>query len=124
MARLPTTQANAALGAILSTATTYTLALFTSDPLLTGASGEVTGGSYARQNITFSAASGGSMVSGGTSAAQNFTTMPAEAGGIPYFGIYNSGTYIFGGTTSGLAGSIPSGATVSFAAGQVSVSIS
>ena len=40
-----------------------------------------------------------------------------EAGGINYFGIWTantSGTYITGGTVSGAAGSIPSGANVTF----------
>lgn len=127
MARLPTAQANAAVAAMFPTASTYYLALFTTDPGTAGSSGEVTGGSYARQALTFSTASGGTSVSGGTSASQSFTNMPAEAGGIPYFGIFSAvsgGTYLGGGTTSGLSGSIPSGATVSFAAGQVSVSIS
>jgi hypothetical protein len=39
------------------------------------------------------------------------------AGGIPYFGIWtanSSGTWIIGGTTTGLSGSIPSGANVTF----------
>ena len=129
MARLPVAQANAAVTAMFPTATTYYLALFTTDPTTTGASGEVTGGAgpYARQAINFAAPSGGTAASGGANPAQNFTGMPAEAGGIPYFGIFTAvtaGTYSGGGTTSGLSGSIPAGATVSFAAGQVTVGIS
>jgi hypothetical protein len=127
MARLPAAQANAAITAMFPTATTYYLALFTTDPSTTGASGEVTGGSYARQPINFAAPSGGTAVSGGSNPAQSFTNMPVEAGGIPYFGIFSAataGTYEGGGTTSGLSGSIPAGATVSFAAGQVSVAVS
>jgi hypothetical protein len=127
MARLPAAQANVGLSAMFPTATNYYLALFTADPGTTGAAGEVTGGSYARQLINFAAPAGGTAVSGGANPAQTFANMPAEAGGIPYFGIFSAvtaGTYEGGGTTSGLAGSIPAGATVSFAAGQVSLSLS
>jgi len=87
-------------------ATTYYLALFTSDPTTTGASGEVTGGSYARQAIAFGSASAGSQAS---TNAQTFTSMPVEAGGIPYFGLFTastSGTYLGGGTTTGLSGAL------------------
>jgi hypothetical protein len=52
--------------------------------------------------------------------------MPAEAGGIPFFGIFSAvtaGTYEGGGTTTGLSTALPAGATVNFAAGQVSVNI-
>lgn len=127
MARLPAAIANTMLSAAFPTATTFYLALFTADPGTTGSAGEVTGGSYGRQAINFAAPSGGTSVSGGSNPAQSFTNMPAEAGGIPYFGIFTAvtaGTYDAGGTTSGLSGSIPAGATVSFAAGQVSLSIS
>ena len=67
--------------------TTYYLALFTTDPSTTGASGEVTGGSYARQAIDFGSASSGSQAS---TNAQNFTGMPAESGGVPYFGLFTT----------------------------------
>ena len=126
MARLPAAQANAMLAAAFPTATTFWLALFTSDPGTTGASGEVTGGSYARQQITFGTASGGTSVSAGGSASQSFPNMPAEAGGIPFFGIMSAvtaGTYQGGGTTTGLSSALPAGATVNFAAGQVSLNI-
>ena len=127
MARITSAQANAGLGAIFNTATTYYLALFTTDPGTTGASGEVTGGSYVRQAITFGTASGGSVSSGGTSAAQTFTGMPVEAGGTPYFGIWTastSGTYLEGGTTSGLSGAISAGSTITFASGAVTFTLS
>ena len=106
--------------------TVYYLSLHSGSPGTTGAN-EITGGSYARQAITFGTASAGSQASSGTDAAQSFTGMPAEAGGCPYFGIWtlvSSGTYLAGGTTSGLSGSIPSGATVSFASGAVTLSVS
>ena len=124
MARLPAAQENAGLNAMFVPSTTYYLALFTTDPGTTGASGEVTGGSYARQSIAFGSATSGSQAS---TTAQNFTSMPIEASGIPYFGIFTastSGTYLGGGTTSGLSGSIPAGSTVAFAIGAVTTSLS
>lgn len=94
------------------------LALFTTDPGTAGTSGEVTGGSYARQTITFGAPVAGVVTS---TDAQNFTSMPAEAGGTPYFGIFAqvSGTtyYLGGGATSGLSGAISAGSTVAIAIG-------
>lgn len=124
MSRLPATQENAGLNAMFVPATTYYLALFTSDPSTTGAAGEVTGGSYARQAITFGSATAGSQAS---TNAQNFTLMPLEASGIPYFGLFSTvsgGTYLGGGTTAGLSGSIPAGSTVAFAIGAVTTSLS
>ena len=124
MARLPAAQENAGLNAMFVPSTTYYLALFTSDPSTTGASGEVTGGSYARQAIAFGSASAGSQAS---TNAQTFTNMPVEAGGVPYFGLFtsaSSGTYLGGGTTSGLSGAISAGSTVTFAIGSVTTSLS
>jgi hypothetical protein len=49
--------------------------------------------------------------------------LTTTAGGIPYFGIWtanSSGTWIIGGTTTGLSGSIPSGANVTFTTPAVS----
>ena len=124
MARLPAAQENAGLNAMFVPSTTYYLALFTSDPSTTGASGEVTGGSYARQAIAFGSASAGSQAS---TNAQTFTNMPVEAGGVPYFGLFtsaSSGTYLGGGTTSGLSGAISAGSTVTFSIGSVTTSLS
>ena len=123
MARLTTAQADTMLAAAFPSATTFYLALFTTDPGTTGASGEVTGGSYARQAIVF-----GTPASGSTSStdAQTFTNLPAEAGGIGYFGIFSAataGTYGGGGTVSGLSGSLPAGITVTFAIGGVTLSL-
>jgi len=120
MARLPAAQENAALDAQFVTSTTYYLALFTTDPGTTGASGEVTGGSYARQAIVFgTAASAGSKAS---TTSQSFTGMPAEAGGVPYGGLFSAstgGTYLGGITTTGLSGAISVNATIDFAVGAV-----
>lgn len=126
MARITTAQADVGLDAIIVTGTVYYLGLNTADPGTTGAS-EVTGGSYVRQAITFSAASAGSKASGGTDASQSFTGMPAEAGGCPYFSIWTAstaGTFLEGGTTTGLSGAISAGSTVTFASGAVTFTLS
>ena len=124
MARLPAAQENTGLDAMFVPSTTYYLALFTSDPSTTGASGEVTGGSYARQAIDFGSASSGSQAS---TNAQTFTGMPVESSGVPYFGLFtlvSGGTYLGGGTTTGLSGAISAGSTISFAIGAVTTSLS
>ena len=116
MARLPAAQENAALDAMFVTSTTYYLALNSTDPGTTGA-GEITGGSYARQAITFAAASGGSKAS---SNSQTFTGLPAEAGGIPYASIWTAataGTFLGGLTTTGMSGAVSAGSTVTVATG-------
>lgn len=126
MARLPTAQENTGLDALFVTSTVYYLGLNTADPGTTGAS-EVTGGSYVRQAITFAAASSGSKASGGADAAQSFTGMPVEAGGCPYLSIWTAstaGTYLGGGTTSGLSGAISAGSTINFASGAVTLTLS
>ena len=124
MARLPIAQENAGLNAMFVPSTTYYLALYTTDPSTTGASGEVTGGSYARQGIAFGSASSGSQAS---TNAQTFTGMPVLSGGAPYFGLFSAstgGTYLGGGTTTGLSGAISAGSTVTFAIGAVTTSLS
>ena len=86
--------------------------------------GEVTGGSYARQSIAFGSASSGSQAS---TTAQTFTGMPVLSGGAPYFGLFTAGTggtYLGGGTTTGLSGAISAGSTVAFAIGAVTTSLS
>lgn len=82
--------------------TTVYLALFTSDPTDAGTGTEVTGGSYARQAITFGAPSNGSS---SNSADVLFPTATAAWGTITHFGIYDAATagnllYQFSITTS------------------------
>ena len=123
MALLSTASENTAIAAVFVPTTTYYLSLHSATPGQTGTS-EISGGSYARQGITFGSASGGSEAS---TNSQTFTNLPAESGGIGYFGIWSaatSGTYIGGGTTTGLTGSLPSGISVNFATGAVTVAIS
>lgn len=124
MADLTTASADTMLAAAPCVAgTTYYLGLNTADPGTTGAS-EVSGGSYARQAITFGTPASGSQAS---TDSQSFTGMPAESGGVPYFSIWTAataGTYLAGGTTSGLSGAISAGATISFATGAVTLTVS
>lgn len=123
MARLSTTDADAMLNASVVPATTYYLALNSTDPGTTGA-GEITGGSYARQVITFGSATSGSVAS---TDSQLFSSLPVEAGGIGYFSIWDAataGAFKWGGTTTGLSGSLPAGINVSFATGAVTATLS
>ena len=108
-----------------SPTTTY-LALYTTDPTDADTGTEVSGGSYARQAITFGSASGGSESS---TNSQTFNGMPAETTGVPYIGVWSaatSGTYICGGTNTGTSASanIPAGAIVTFAIAGVTATIS
>ena len=123
MALLSVSAENTAISAVFVPSTTYYLSLHSATPGQNGAS-EITGGSYARQALTFGAASGGSEAS---TNSQTFTNLPAEASGIPYFGIWSAatgGTYIGGGSTTGLTGSLPAGISVNFSTGAVTVAIS
>lgn len=124
MADLPTAGATSMLNAAPTpTGTTYFMGLNTGDPGTTGAN-EVSGGSYLRQAITFGSASAGVQTS---TNSQSFAGMPAEAGGVPYFSLWSTttgGTYMGGGQTSGLSGSISSGTTITFNTGGVTLTVS
>jgi hypothetical protein len=80
MANLVTVEANAMLGAssgqaaYVAPVAPIKVALVTATGTATAAGTEVTGGSYARQTITFAAASGGSISS---NVALTYTNMPA-----------------------------------------------
>jgi len=115
MPDLPAGSANTAVNAV--TATISYLSLHTADPGTTGAN-EVSGGSYARQAITFGAASGGT---GASTNAQTFSNMPAEAGNL-YIGTWSAvsgGTYEWGSPNVAVTGPIQLGASVVFAIGGV-----
>lgn len=118
MALMPNGSLNTGLDAKFPPGAGQYLSLHSATPGTTGAS-EVTGGSYARQPISWASAASGSKAS---SNAQSFTGMPAEAGGIPYVGVYSAstgGTYLGGMATSGLSGAISSGGVVDFASAGV-----
>ena len=113
-----TTQ-NAALGAMLASASTYYLSLHTADPGTTGAN-EVAGGTYVRQKITFAAPNAGSVLSSGTFGAQTFTGASLAGNGWP--GIWTasvSGTYLWGSPNSAVTGPVSTSASISFAASAI-----
>lgn len=105
---------------------TYYASLHTATTSTTGAA-EIT---EARQPVIF--------VTNGSTGIQstagiNFTSMPAEAGGVPFLGLWNctasqasansGGTFIGGFTTSGLSGAVTSGATIAFASAQITAAV-
>ena len=112
--------ANNMLGNI--TTTGLFMSIHSASPGQTGASELVAGTAYTlvsggRPPIGWAAASVGVVVSNTT---QTFAMLVTQAGGIPYFGLWTAnsgGTYLGGGPTSGLSGSIPSGASVIFTNG-------
>lgn len=73
-------------GAAYTAPTTLYVGLFTSDPGEAGAGTEVSGGSYARQTITFTVT--GSQAS--SSAAVEFPTATASWGTITYAAVYDA----------------------------------
>ena len=111
MARASTTELNQAL---VTTGMAW-LSLHTADPGTTGAN-ECSGGSYARQSVTWAAPSGGSVA---TSNAQN---VPVNTGQTAlYFGLWSAasaGTYYIGGA---LSSSAVGPTTATFAIGAVTV---
>ena len=89
----------AALGeTTFPTITNTYLALYTNDPTIADTGTEVTGGSYARQQLSFANASGGAKVS---NTSETFTSMPAttvthwgirdasSGGNLLYFGAFD-----------------------------------
>lgn len=101
------------------TTTGLFMSIHTASPSNTGANEIVAGTGYTavsggRPPLAWAASSGGVVVSNDT---QTYAMLVTESGGIPYFGIWTAntaGTWLFGGPTSGLSGSIPSGANVTF----------
>jgi hypothetical protein len=100
-------------------AATIYLSLHTADPGETGAD-ECTGGSYARQSIAFGAASSGAVANTG---AISFTGMPAAT--VTHVALWDASStgncYWSGALTA--PKTVGAGDTVSFAIGEVDVSI-
>ena len=124
-----------ALAACFTTTGAY-VGIHTASPSTTGAN-EIVGASMigyssggytgTRQAITWAAYSSPGQIS---SDSQTFPLLATQAGGIPYFSLWtdtgatsHAGTYLGGGPTSGLSGSIPNGANVVFATGAVAIAI-
>ena len=123
---LPNIIENQLLDALVGT-TAYTvttpikLALVTANGNDASAGTEVTGGSYARQTITFGAASSGSITNSGTI---NFTGMPScTVVGIELYDSAGSPKRLaYGALTS--SRTVTSGDTVQFSASSVTLSLS
>jgi hypothetical protein len=106
--------------------TTYTkpsavyVALYTASPSDTGGGTEVTGGSYVRKVVTFSAASSGSAAS---NTSVNFTSMPAcTVVAIGILDSLTSGNLLYWGTLSS-SRVVASGDTVSITSGNLTVTL-
>lgn len=99
--------------------TTVYAALFTANPGDDDTGTEVTGGSYARQAVTFDAASSGETSNSGT---LTFSSLPAAT--VTHIGVYDaltSGNLLYhGGLTSQVV--TTSGSDIEFAAGNFSIS--
>lgn len=96
------------------------LALAVGDPGTTGANENANSGSYARQGVTWNAASGGSKTN---SSAESFSTLGTVA--VSHFFTASSGTY--GAATFGLGGSLTSNVTaanITVAAGALTLGVS
>jgi hypothetical protein len=123
-------KANAA--AAVAQPTSYTVGLWTADPgdATTPGAGEVSGGAYARQPITFGApayAAGATTITN-NGAAITFPTATANWGSISYAAIFdNAGNYMFSGPL--VVGVTPTPQTVNtngqliFNAGQLSIKL-
>ena len=117
---LTATVANAQLANI--TTTGLFMSIHSASPSNTGANELVAGTAYTavsggRPPVTWAAASSGVVVSSDT---QTFAMLVTQAGGIGFWGLWTAntgGTWLFGGVTTGLSGSIPSGANVTFVNG-------
>ena len=108
MARASTIGENACLSGGLAAVATW-LGMNTTDPGTSSSSGEVSGGSYARQAITWGAASGGSIANSGALVVP----IPASTT-VAYFSTWNTST-VSGGTGYEVGGALSSSQTFSTA---------
>jgi hypothetical protein len=115
MPRLSAAAADLMLQALFAPGTTYNLALFVTDPGTTGGAGEVSGGSYSRQPIVFTAAVAGAQ---SNNAGITFAGMPAVTS-VPYMAVYTTGGTFLAGGASGFAGSVGAGGSIFFPTGAV-----
>jgi hypothetical protein len=100
------------------TAPTIYVALFTSDPGETGASGEVSGGDYARELLGATTRTNSSVAN---DAAVEFTTATANWGTVTHFGLFDaltSGNFLGGGVLTS-SKVVNTGDTVRFSIGAI-----
>lgn len=85
------------------------VSLHSGDPTTTGGA-EIGGSSYARQNVTFNAPSGGAVAASG---ALNFTGMPAATGSnaVSFVGIWAGAQFQEGGALTGGSQAVTQGNT-------------
>jgi hypothetical protein len=98
------------------------VSLYTSDPTDAGSGTEVSGGSYARKDVTFGAPSNGVVTN---SAAVEFAQATASWGTVGYIGLHDavtSGNLLFH-TALTTAKTIESGDIFKIAAGSLSVTL-
>lgn len=104
----------------LITGSTPHLALYTSDPTIADTGTEVTGGSYARQPITFGSITAGSM---SNSSIVTFSGLPTAT--ITHYGIRTAVTggtlRVFGSLSS--VGAVISGDEITFPIGNIQISL-
>ena len=122
MPYFPVATENAMVAAGIVPTTTYYMSLHTATPGTTGAS-EATGGSYARQAVTFGSASGGVLSSAGS---VTFSGLPVSTPGWPFWGLWtavSSGTYLGGGVVTGAGGPTAAGYAATFSAGAFTIAV-
>ena len=97
------------------------VALFTADPTDTGdTTNEISGGGYARTQVTFAAASGGSA---SNSADVTFPQATADWGTITHFGLFDAstaGNMLYSGALTA-SKTVSNGDTFKFATGDLTV---
>lgn len=117
---LPSTQLITDTLNLIKTNTPF-LALYTASPNAGGGGTEVSGGSYARQSVTFGAISGGAM---SNTSAVTFTGLPAAT--ITHYGILTAVTggslKVYGALNTSAA--VISGDQVQFPIGSITINLS
>ena len=102
--------------------TAWYVALFTAAPSDSGGGTEVSTGAYARQSVTFSAASGGTTSNSGT---VSFTASGASWGTITHVGIFDAlttGNLLWHGALTA-SKTIDDGDTLQFDAGNIDLTL-
>lgn len=109
-------------GVAFTAPTSVYVALFTNDPTDAGTGTEVSGGAYARQVMTFNAASNGSIAN---SSDVLFPVATASWGTVTHFAIYDAataGNMLYSGALL-VSKAVASGDQIKIAAGDITVSL-
>lgn len=103
--------------------TTVYIALFTAAPTDANSGTEVTGGSYARQTITFGSAASSGAIS--NTATVTFPTATANYGTVTHIGLYDAlttGNLLYHGAVT-VSKTITTGDTFSIAVGNLTITL-